>query len=127
MPSSSTGKADATRRKAETAGRRAETIAALYLRLKGYRILGQRVRLPGGEIDLIVRRRNLVVFVEVKHRPTLEAGLYAVTAHQRSRIERAAGAYMATHPQIADHDQRFDIIVVTSWWRVHHVLNAWGI
>ena len=44
------------RRRAEQGGRRAETLAAWWLRLKGYAILAQRVRTPVGEIDLVARR-----------------------------------------------------------------------
>ena len=69
----------ADRRLAERRGRRAETLAAWYLRLKGYRILARRYRTPVGEIDLIVRRGRLVAFVEVKRRPTEAEAAEAVT------------------------------------------------
>src|SRR5438105_2005746 len=60
---------EARRQAAEKRGRRSETFAALLLRLKGYRILGRRVRTHAGEIDLIARAPSgLVCFIEVKAR-----------------------------------------------------------
>ena len=56
----------AKRTAAEKRGRAGETLAALYLRFKGYRILAQRVRTPVGEIDLIAEKSGIVAFVEVK-------------------------------------------------------------
>ena len=52
-----------TRREAERQGRRAESLAALWLRLIGWRILARRVRTPAGEVDLIARRGRMVAFV----------------------------------------------------------------
>lgn len=62
---------DGKRRRALLSGRRAEAAAALFLRLKGYRILARRYCVNGGEIDLIAQRFDSIVFVEVKIRPTL--------------------------------------------------------
>lgn len=53
---------------AELFGRRGETLAAWYLRLKGYRIVATRVKTPVGEIDLIARRFGTTAFIEVKAR-----------------------------------------------------------
>ena len=112
--------ADPRRRDAERRGRRAEAIAAWYLRAKFYRILARRYRTPLGEIDLIARRGRAIVFVEVKSRPTGEAGLEAVTAKSRQRIARAAAVWLAAHPAAAGLDQRFDIIVAAPGRRPRH-------
>ncbi len=112
--------ADPRRRDAERRGRRAEAIAAWYLRAKFYRILARRYRTPLGEIDLIARRGRTVVFVEVKSRPTGEAGLEAVTAKSRQRIARAAALWLAAHPAAAGLDQRFDVIVAAPGRRPRH-------
>ncbi|MFP3339830.1 YraN family protein, partial [Micrococcus sp. SIMBA_131] len=61
------------RQKAYRLGHRGEWLAAIALRLKGYRILARRYRTKLGEIDLIARRGDLVAIVEVKARPTVEA------------------------------------------------------
>ena len=59
---------------------------------KGYRILAKRFRTPHGEIDLVAKRRNLVAFVEVKARATLDEAAFAVTPRQQARIINAAQA-----------------------------------
>jgi putative endonuclease len=66
---------------AEKRGRTGETLAALYLRLKGYRILARRVRTPVGEIDLIAEKSGVIAFVEVKARTQADTALSAVTLH----------------------------------------------
>ena len=69
-----------SRRRAERRGRLAEWAAALCLRLRGYRILALRHRTPLGEIDLIARKGDLVVFVEVKARRIEGRAVDAVSA-----------------------------------------------
>jgi Holliday junction resolvase-like predicted endonuclease len=78
------------RRQAFLAARRAEATAALFLRLKGYRILGRRYCIKGGEIDLIARKFDAIVFVEVKVRPTLAEAVMAIDTRKRQRMSRAA-------------------------------------
>ncbi len=60
--------------------------AAAYLMAKGYRILAKRFRTPYGEIDIVARRRNLLAFIEVKARASLDEAAYAVTPRQQARI-----------------------------------------
>lgn len=99
------------RRAAERRGRRAESLAAWFLRLKGYRLLARRYRTPAGEIDLVMRRGRTVVFVEVKQRPDESAALEAVTPAARRRIARAAAMWISRHPAAAGLDQRFDVVL----------------
>src|SRR5436305_6206345 len=73
-------------------GLSAEARAAAYLIAKGYRILAMRFRSPYGEIDIVARRRNLLAFVEVKARATLDDAAWAVTPRQQQRIINAAQA-----------------------------------
>jgi putative endonuclease len=99
------------RRDAERRGRRAEAIAAWFLRLKGYRVLARRYRTPAGEIDLIVRKGKSVVFVEVKGRTEEGAAIEAVTPASRKRIAHAAALWVSRNPAAADLDQRFDVVL----------------
>src|SRR5229473_2901128 len=71
-------------------GLSAEARAAVYLMAKGYRILAKRFRTPYGEIDIVARRRNLLAFVEVKARASLDEAAYAVTPRQLPRHLLAA-------------------------------------
>ena len=99
------------RRDAEKRGRRAELMAAWFLRLKGYRVLAHRYRTPAGEIDLIARRGRTLAFVEVKERPDETAALEAVTPTAQRRIARAAALWVSRHPAAAELDLRFDVVL----------------
>lgn len=110
------------RRTREASGRRAEALAAWYLRAKGYRILEQRYKTPVGEIDLIAKRGNMIAFCEVKRRSNEQIARHSITLKQRSRIVRAASAFMAHHPALAHCDQRVDaLLLVPRRWPVHIV------
>lgn len=112
------------RRRAEAGGRRAEAIAAWYLRAKLYRVLATRYRTPAGEIDLIVRRGRVIAFVEVKHRGSEREGLEAVTLTARRRIAGAAALWLAAHPEAAPLDRRFDIVVTRPGRLPRHLVSA---
>src|SRR5438094_4744104 len=90
----------------------AESRAAAFLVAKGFRILARRWRSPVGEIDIIARRRNLLVFVEVKAREKLDDAAWSVTERQRARIISAAQAWIARYPDENIRDIRFDVMLV---------------
>jgi len=110
--------------KAERRGRWGERIAALYLRLKFYRIVQQRFKTPVGEIDLVAQRGQTILFVEVKTRANASARDMALGAINRRRIARAAAYYLSRHPDIASNTLRFDLILLTPWTWPHHVKAA---
>jgi putative endonuclease len=105
-------------------GLSAETRAAAYLMAKGYRILAKRFRSPYGEIDIVARRRNLLAFVEVKARATLDEAAYAVTARQQRRIIDAAQAWLMMHPEHASFELRFDAMLIAPRRLPRHLLAA---
>ncbi|MBI1364506.1 MAG: YraN family protein [Alphaproteobacteria bacterium] len=109
---------------AERQGRRAEWLAGLWLSLRGFQILARRFKAAGGEIDLVARRGRLLVFAEVKARPRLDDGVFAVTACNRRRVEAAGRAFVARHPRLAGFAMRYDIIAVAGW-RLRHAPDAW--
>jgi putative endonuclease len=116
----------ADRRQAEARGHRGEALAAWWLRLKGHRILGRRVKTHAGEIDLVTLCPfGPVCFVEVKARGTARAAAEAVTPEQRTRIARAASLYLASRPALARRGARFDIVTVTGLPR--HMPDAWRV
>lgn len=106
-------------------GLRAEFLCVVHLRLRGYRILARRFRVPVGEIDIVVRRGRVVAFVEVKARGDLDEAAESVTPRQRRRIRRAAEAYLAAHPVPADCDLRFDVMLLAPGRWPCHVKDAW--
>lgn len=112
------------RRIRDRRGRRAEWLAALALRLRGYRILGRREKTPLGEIDLVAVRGRRLAFVEVKQRTSREAAEAAVTAAQRARIRRAADLWLARHPSYQSHEIAFDLIFLVGRRWPRHLENA---
>jgi putative endonuclease len=124
MPPSPAKPKNSERAFRERAGRRGEAWAALFLRLKGYAIVARRVRTPVGELDLIVRRGGVTVFVEVKSRSFSAAEAAAMAAVNRARIVRAAQYYVMGHPRLAATDLRFDVIFLAPFALPRHVRNA---
>ena len=102
----------------------AESRAAACLIAKGYRILARRFRTPHGEIDIVARRRNLIAFVEVKARASLDDAAYAVTPRQQQRIIAAAQGWLAAHPEHAEFELRFDAMLIAPKRLPRHVLAA---
>ena len=109
---------------AELFGRRGETLAAWYLRLKGYRIVATRVKTPVGEIDLVAERFGTTVFIEVKARAFSSGEAEALAAVNRRRIVRAAQYYIVRHPRLAETPMRFDVIFLAPFAWPRHVRNA---
>ena len=110
----------ASRQKAYRRGHRGEWLAAAALMLKGYRILARRYRTKLGEIDLIARRGNLVLFVEVKARRTLIEAMEAIAHESERRIEGAADLWLMQQRDYGKLSMRFDMVAVLPWrWPVH--------
>ncbi len=103
-----------------------ETVAACYLMCKGYRLLARRVRLPTGELDLVVRRGNTVAFVEVKTRHDADDALRSIDRAKGRRMVDGALAWLARNVATLDGDYRFDIVVVSPYHWPRHIENAFG-
>lgn len=114
------------REDAERRGRGAESLAALWLRLKGYRILARRLKTRAGEVDLVALPiLGPVCFIEVKQRGDALAAAQSVHAGQRTRIARAAHLYLAAHPALARRGARFDIVALAPGALPVHHRDAW--
>ena len=94
-------------------GLSAESRAAVFLIAKGFRILARRWRSPVGEIDIIARRRSLLIFVEVKARASEDEAAWSVTERQRARIIAAAEAWLAQNADDRIRDIRLDAMLVS--------------
>lgn len=92
-------------------GRRGERRAAWFYRLRGYHIVARNVRLPAGEIDLVVQRWKTIVIAEVKTRQSLTAGEGhdAVDRRKRERLIRLGEQYAARHPGV---QLRYDVLSI---------------
>jgi len=113
-------------RAARLAGRRGEWLAAGLLMLKGYRILGFRLRTPHGEIDLLAQRGRVLAVVEVKLRLTGEEAREAVKPEQRARLFRAGQALVARRRGLKGLMVRLDLVALARGGRwPRHIANAW--
>jgi putative endonuclease len=112
------------RQKAERGGRRAERIAAWWLRLKGWRILAVRARTPVGEVDLIARRGRTLAFVEVKARATDAEAAWALDDYRLRRVAAAAEALMPRYLRVGDTVRLDAIFIVPRRWP-RHMTNVW--
>ena len=109
---------------AAKAGRVAEMVAALYSRAKGYRIIARNLQTPVGEIDIVARRGNLLVFVEVKYRNGV-FGPDVIANRQWQRIARAAAYMVGRRPALQACVWRFDAILLAPWRRPRHARDLW--
>ncbi|MFT4936907.1 MAG: putative endonuclease [Pseudoalteromonas distincta] len=111
---------------ARRSGRRAEAWAALWLMLKGYRILGFRLRTRLGEIDLLAQKGAVLAVVEVKSRLTLADALAAVAPEQRDRLRRAGAAVAGGRPRLKNLAVRLDLIALAPGRLPQHRPDAWN-
>jgi putative endonuclease len=113
-------------------GRRGEWVALVLLLLKGYRPRHRNWRGAGGEVDLVVERRQEIVFVEVKARSSALFGgaVGAVDAKKQKKLARVSSAYLSRFG-LWDRPCRFDIITIERtrefpYWRINHYANAFS-
>jgi putative endonuclease len=112
------------RQRAERGGRRAESYAAWWLRLKGWTILGRRVRTPVGEVDLVARRGRTVAFVEVKARSAPAQAQLALDDYRLRRVAAAAEALAHIYADPGD-DIRIDAMFIVPRRLPRHLVNVW--
>jgi putative endonuclease len=109
---------------AERGGRRAERLAAWWLRLKGWRILAVRAKTPVGEVDLIARRGRTLAFIEVKARGSEEEAGFALDEWRLRRVARAAEALAPRYARAGD-DIRIDAMFIVPRRLPRHLANVW--
>ena len=94
-------------------GKWGEQAAAEYIQNKGYSILGKNIRTPHGEIDIIAKDGETLVFCEVKSRRSDEFGdpEYAIPPRKQQQIRKIARGYLFEH-EIKEQDCRFDVVAI---------------
>jgi putative endonuclease len=110
------------RRKAERGGRRAERLAAWWLRLHGWHVLAMRARTPVGEVDLIARRGKILAFIEVKARARAADAELALDEYRLRRVLRAVEALVPRYSRNGD-TVRVDAMFITPWRLPRHMTN----
>lgn len=113
------------RQKAYLKGIWAERYAAVRLLFKGFRIVATRFKTPVGEVDLIARRKDLVLFVEVKARANETLALESVTPSAKKRIEAAGEWWLSQQKDAANLSWRFDVVAVVPRKLPIHFEDVW--
>ncbi|KIC10914.1 hypothetical protein RA19_09280 [Leisingera sp. ANG-M1] len=112
--------------RAHLSGEAAEEIVARHYEACGYTVAERRWQGAGGEIDLILRGPDELVFVEVKHSATSSAAALRITPRQVERIYASAGQYLENEPQGQLTPVRFDAALVDGSGAVEIIENAFG-
>lgn len=107
----------------ELKGYLGELLACIVLICKGFSIVARRYKTKYGEIDIIARKRDLLVFVEVKARKNDEKCFIAITPRQMKRIQNASQIFISRHSQYARFFTRYDVILVANWSFPLHIEN----
>ena len=103
----------------------AEWWAQLFLQCKLYKILYKRYKTPVGEIDLICKKHNTIIFFEVKYRTNLIAEDSVVQNKQIHRIRNAASFFIARNAIYNSFDLRFDLLIINNKLSITHHHNVW--
>ncbi|WP_374405681.1 YraN family protein [Pelagerythrobacter sp.] len=112
------------RQRAERQGREGEGRAALWLQMKGWRVLDRRRRTPLGEIDLVCKRGGTIAFVEVKWRGSTAELDHAIDEYRLSRVAAAVEA-VAHEYATEGEDIRIDVLLLAPGGFPRHIVNAW--
>ena len=107
-------------------GARYEGVALAHLERAGLALVARNYTCRYGEIDLVMRERDVVVFVEVRYRSAsgFGDGVDSVSAAKRAKLVRAAGAFLAGHPRLAGATCRFDVLAIDEAGAVDWRQNA---
>lgn len=112
------------RQVAEISGRAAENRAALWLEGQGWQIIDRRRKTKRGEIDLVARDGNAVVFVEVKWRRNADQLDLAIDEYRLRRVAAAAEAVAHEYARPGE-DLRIDVLLLAPGVEPLHIVNAW--
>ncbi len=110
--------------KAHKSGHLAEYIALVHLMLKGYRILGFRLKMPQGEIDILAQKGKRLHLVEVKQRRSHEEAIETVSSIQQERLWQSGLALQEKKPRLRKLDLVIDLYTLAPGQWPRHQINA---
>ena len=102
----------------------AEIIASCYLRFKFYQIIARRFKSPFGEIDIIAKKSNKLIFIEIKARRDTSL-MDFISKRQQNRINKAAEYFLISHPKYQTYQINFDAIIMNKFFWPKHFKNYW--
>jgi putative endonuclease len=106
-----------------------EQAARGYLERRGLTLLDHQFHCRYGEIDLVMKENESIVFIEVRLRthPGFADGITSVTQKKQAKIVKSAIVYLQAHPQWHNHDTRFDIVSFDGSDKISWLRNAFSI
>jgi putative endonuclease len=110
--------------KAHRRGHVSEYLALVHLMLKGYHILGFRLKTPSGEIDIVAVKGQRLAVVEVKQRRTLDEALNSVSPEQQRRLWAAGLKLQAKSPRLKHHELQIDLYLIAPYRLPRHIRSA---
>lgn len=113
-------------KKAYFSGKRGELFARLFLRIQGYTFFQQGFRLPFVEVDLILTKKNILIFCEVKKRSSFLKAGEAISKKQKKRLLKGVRVFLKKYPHFQNHVIRFDAILLVPWRMPRHIKHAWN-
>jgi len=110
-------------------GKLAEIFAKIILFFKGYKIITSNFvtgrGTHAGEIDIIAQKSNIIVFIEVKKRTSLEDAAYSIKNQQKQRIINGAKSFIKQLDSNKNHNFRYDAFLFDKKFKFKHIKNAW--
>lgn len=102
----------------------AEKIVKFFLILKGYEIEKTRFKTYLGEIDIIAKKKKLLIFIEVKARTKVKIQLDQIISQQQiSRIKNSSDIFLSKKPQFWQYDIRYDLITISNYFSINHYID----
>ncbi len=102
-------------------GVEAELLVALYFNSLGFTLISLRYKTKFGEIDLVLKQENQIVFVEVKTRSKKFPVEELITQRQIDRNYAAAEFFLAQLPEYSNYDCRFDVVILCNKKIIYHI------
>jgi putative endonuclease len=102
-----------------------ESIAIVFLMLKGYSIVAKRYKTPLGEIDIIAKKAKSLIGIEVKARRKEFDISDVISAKQKKRIINGIKMFLSKNQKYNDYTIRFDVIAVRPFRIPKHIINSW--
>lgn len=113
-------------KQADLNGRHGEDVAAHFYEMQGFEILCERYKTAVGEVDLIAKKDDLLVAIEVKMRKNFDDAAYSLSKRQQERIFHAMGCFLQQHSMLSFSAIRFDVVLLDQSFNIQYIPNAWG-
>ncbi|MBS0289121.1 MAG: YraN family protein [Proteobacteria bacterium] len=117
---------------AQITGNKGEDLALHFLQSQGLLLITRQYRVLMGEIDLIMKDKQMLVFIEVRYRKNADFGqpFESITMSKRKKLVRTASYFLKCHPNLADYSCRFDVVSILESQatpKITWIPNAFGV